>query len=253
MTTPPFEPPPGEQPPPAPAEAGQPLCPNCGAPHDALQEYCLECGRRLVPLAGTTTTRDVWTRESPIWLWLALGALLLVALAAGAIVALAATDDDDGGAVSAATTTVPSGPVTIPTDPGTITIDTLTSPTLTVVPTVPTTTTLPTTTVATTTSPTTTTAGGIIEWPAGEDGYTVVLRSTPTSQGRGAAESTAQQARSSGLPEVGILESSDFSSLNPGYYVVFTGVYDTQNEAEAALPRARSAGFSTAYVREVRD
>jgi hypothetical protein len=30
-------------------------------------------------------------------------------------------------------------------------------------------------------------------------------------------------------------------------------VYDTQNEAENALPRARSSGFPTAYVREVAD
>ena len=57
------------------------------------------------------------------------------------------------------------------------------------------------------------------------------------------------------VPEVSValLESSDFSSLNPGYYVTFTWVYDTENEAENALPRARTSGFPTAYVREVSD
>ena len=257
MTTPPHEPPPEEQGPAEPTQAAEepPRCPRCGSPHDPLQEYCLECGQRLVPLPGTMTRETLWTRESPIWLWLALLALLAVALAAGAIVALAATDDEGEGAASVRTTEPTTTiPVLPPTTTG-VTIDTLTSPTITIGPPTTTgaTTTFPTTTTGTTTTGTTTGTGGIIQWPSGEDGYTVVLRSTPTSQGRGPAESAAQQARNNGLPEVGILESSDFSSLNPGYYVTFTGVYDTENEAENALPRARTAGFPTAYVREVSD
>ena len=261
MTTPPFEPPPGEPPPggqpPVGAEEEPPRCPRCGSPHDSLQEYCLECGQRLVPLPGAAMTREtVWTRESPIWLWLALAALLAVALAAGAIVALAATDEEGEGGASVPTTgPTTTIPVLPPTTTG-VTIDTLTSPTITIGPptTTGTTTTFPTTTTGTTTTfPTTTGPGGIISWPSGRDGYTVVLRSTPTSQGRGPAESAAQQARNNGLPQVGILESSDYSSLNPGYYVTFTGVYNTENEAENALPRARTSGFPTAYVREVAD
>jgi len=258
VTTPPHEPPPEEQPPVEPTQAaeGPPRCPRCGAAHDPLQEYCLECGLRLVPLPGATFTRDtVWTRESPIWLWLALAALLAVALAAGAIVALAATDDENEAGTSVPTTgPTTTIPVLPPTTTGVPTLDTVTSGTITIGPptTTATTTTFPTTTTGTTTTGTTTTGtGGIISWPSGEDGYTVVLRSTPTSQGRGPAESAAQQARNNGLPEVGILESSDYSSMNPGYYVTFTGVYDTENEAENALPRARTSGFPTAYVREV--
>jgi hypothetical protein len=255
VTTPPHEPPPeGEQPAEPTAAADQPRCPRCGAPHDPLQEYCLECGLRLVPLPGTRET--IWTRESPVWLWLALLALLAVALASGAIVALAATDDDDEAGTSVPTTGQTTTPVLPPTTTSPPTLDTLTSPTITIGPPTTTgaTTTFPTTTSGTTTSGTTTTGtGGIMSWPSGEDGYTVVLRSTPTSQGRGEAESAAQQAKNNGLPEVGILESSDFSSLNPGYYVTFTGVYDTENEAENALPRARTSGFPTAYVREVSD
>jgi hypothetical protein len=259
VTTPPHEPPPEERPPVESAQAAEqpPQCPRCGAPHDPLQEYCLECGQRLVPLPGATYTRDtVWTRESPIWLWLALAALLAVALAAGAIVALAATDDENEAGTSVPTTgPTTTIPVLPPTTTGVPTLDTVTSGTITIGPptTTGTTTTFPTTgTQPTTTSPTTTGTGGIISWPA-RDGYTVVLRSTPTSQGRGPAESAAQQARNNGLPQVGILESSDYSSMNPGYYVTFTGVYDTENEAENALPRARTSGFPTAYVREVAD
>ncbi len=92
-----------------------------------------------------------------------------------------------------------------------------------------------------------------MSWPSGDDGFTVVLKSTPVSEGRGPAESAAQQAINRGLPEVGILSSSNYSTLNPGFYVTFTGVYDSQSEAENALPRARSSGFPTAYVREVAD
>jgi hypothetical protein len=251
MTTPPNEPPPegGHPAEPSPAAGEPPRCPRCGAPHDPLQEYCLECGLRLVPLPGATFTREtIWTRDSPIWLWLALAALLAVALAAGAIVALAATDDDDQAAGGSVPTTGQTTPV--PTTTGVPPVDTLTSPTTITIgepTTTGTTTTLPTTT------GTTTGTGGTISWPVGEDGYTVVLRSTPTSEGRGPAESAAQQAKNNGLPEVGILESSDFSSLNPGYYVTFTGTYDTENEAVNALPRARSSGFPTAYVRQVAD
>lgn len=261
MSTPPHEPPPpGEDQDPQADAAGEqayePHCPRCGAPHDPLQEYCLECGLRLVPLPRTGST-IVWTRESPVWLWIALGALLLVALAAGAIVALAATDDDKEGTGGISSLDSTTG--VVPTIPTTISIDTFTTPSTITLPTVPSTTSTSFTTTGTTTSPTTTTGstttgtGTIISWPSGKNGYTVVLRSTPTSQGRGPAESAARQAINAGLPQVGILNSSDHSSLNPGYYVTFTGVYDTQAQAASALPNARSKGFPTAYVRRVAD
>ena len=251
MTTPPPEPPPeGEQGSEQLAAEYEPRCPRCGAPHDPLQEYCLECGQRLVALPGESYWRTVvWSRESPVWLWIALGSLLLVALAAGAIVALAATDEEEPAGASVVSPTEPAGTVpVIPTTEGIPTIETLTTPTITIPPT----TTLPTTTTSpTTTAPTTTSGTGIISWPSGKDGWTVVLKSTPTSQGRGPADAAAQQAISNGLREVGVLNSSSYSSLNPGYYVTFTGVYDTENEAENALPRARNSGFPLAYVREV--
>jgi hypothetical protein len=256
VSTPPHDPPPPEGPKDLRhrAESGRPPhfgehhCPRCGAPHDPLQEYCLECGLRLVPLPRQRYTRTiVWSRESPIWLWIALGALLLVALAAGGIVALAATDDDENSAPGVSSL----GPAsTVPTGV-TPTTDTLTTPsTLTIPPptgttSAPTTTTLPTTS----TQPTTT----IIDWPDGTDGWTVILRSTPTSDGRGPADSAAQQAINAGLRQVGVLNSSEFDSLNPGYYVTFTGVYTTKEQAEGALPNARSKGFPTAYVRRVAD
>jgi hypothetical protein len=244
MVEPPPPPPPPESAPPPPApEPG--LCPNCGAPHDAYQEYCLECGRRLPGLYMGGRYTEVWRRDSPVWLWAALAALLLVALVAGAVVALAATNDDknSGPATSipvVSTTPQTTNTVGVVTQPPTITIN-------------PPTTTLSTTTFGTTTFGTTTTNSGNTTWPAGKDGFTVILKSVPTSNGRSQADAAANKARTNGLTQVGVLNSSDYSSLNPGYYVTFTGIYDTNAQAQAALPNARSRGFPTAYAREIAD
>jgi hypothetical protein len=192
--------------------------------------------------------RDIWSRDSPVWLWLALAALLIVALA-GALAAVAASKDDTEGSPVVTAGSATTETIGTFTEPATLTVGPPTSPTVTTIQ--------PTTTFGTrttTTGPTTTTGTGTtISWPSGKDGYTVILRSTPTSDGRGPAEAAAQRAINAGLPQVGILDSSNFSSLRSGYYVTFTGVYDTLNEAEAALPRARSAGFPLSYVREVAD
>lgn len=243
---PPPPPPPEAAPPPPPPEPGR--CPNCGAPHDVYQEYCLECGRRLPGAYVGGRYAEVWRRDSPIWLWAALAALLLVALVSGAVVALAATDDGKNSEPASSIPVVSTAPSTtdtvgVVTQPPTITI---TPPTTTL-----STTTFSTTTFGTTTFGTTTTTGSNVTWPPNKDGFTVVLKSVPTSNGRSQAESAANKARTNGLSQVGILNSSDFSSLNPGYYVTFTGIYDTQSQANAALPNARSKGFPTAYVREV--
>ena len=247
MVEPPPPPPPSEAaPPPPPPEPGR--CPNCGAPHDVYQEYCLECGRRLPGAYVGGRYAEVWRRDSPIWLWAALAALLLVALVSGAVVALAATDDGKNSEPASSNPVVSTAPSTtdtvgVVTQPPTITIN---PPTTTL-----STTTFSTTTFGTTTFGTTTTTGSNVTWPPNKDGFTVVLKSVPTSNGRSQAESAANKARTNGLSQVGILNSSDFSSLNPGYYVTFTGIYDTESQANAALPNARSKGFPTAYAREV--
>jgi hypothetical protein len=244
----PDVPPPPVPPPPAPEPD---LCPRCGAPYDPYQEYCLECGLRLPPPYGMRTG-EIWSRDSPLWLWAALLALLLVALVAGAIVAIAATRGDNDGGPRAVGPIVSTGPSTtdtvgIITQPPTVTINPPTT-------TFGSTTTLPTTTVgSTTTLSTTTTATGNVTWPAGKDGYSIFLKSVPTSEGRAKADAAAQRARNNGLSQVGVLNSSDFSSLRPGYWVTFTGIYDTQQQANAALPNARARGFPTAYTRPVRD
>ena len=66
-----------------------------------------------------------------------------------------------------------------------------------------------------------------------------MLSSIPQSAGRAAAASVGQKALSAGLTDVGILNSSEFSSLHSGYFVVFSGVFNTEADARAALDTAQ--------------
>lgn len=80
----------------------------------------------------------------------------------------------------------------------------------------------------------------LVRWPTGTDGWTIVLGSVPKVEGRDDAVADAVEVRQRGLPKVGVLDSSRFPSLQPGYWVVFSGVYRTKAEAAAKLPKARS-------------
>jgi hypothetical protein len=182
------------------------------------------------------------------WLWATLAALLLVALVAGAIVAIAATgDDEERAGVSGTLGTGTDGLVGTGLEP-------VPAATGAVEPPV---------------EPADGADGGQdggggggggvadgggqvapIDWPP-QDGFTIVLASTDASEGRGGATVIARQAIDAGLPDVGVLDSSEFASLRPGYYVVFSGIYSTIGEAEAALPTVRSSGFELAYPREI--
>jgi hypothetical protein len=86
----------------------------------------------------------------------------------------------------------------------------------------------------------------LIRWP-GTNGYTVVLASETT---RAAAAVKAQTALDQGLPKVGLLVSAGYSSLHPGYYVVFSGVYATLAEAQAAASTAAKR-YPSAYARQI--
>jgi hypothetical protein len=203
-------------------------------------------------------------RSSPPWVWAALVALSLVVVTAGAIVGMVTTDDGGGAGGEAAGPTEigseslglpPSPTPTVPALPPTVSV-----PPLTEEPPVdtggfgdtggadtgftPTTPTIPTDTSGGTS---TTTAS----WPSGQSGYTVVLASVPEGDGRAAADAAAAQAVAAGLSSAGVLRSSDFSSLRPGYWVAYAGVYSTLAEAQTILPQARAAGFASAYTRRV--
>lgn len=217
-------------------------CPHCGSGVAPTQEYCLECGTRLEhespgPVdraAATVVERHPWTRA---WVVPAALGLVIAVLGAGAAIAISGDQDE-----SAAPSTATGGSLTATDD-----TSTLTAPE----PTVP-----PPTTAPATTSPPPTTAPApppnpaAIAWPAKRRGWTIVLLSLPQANGRAAAEAKAKDARSGGLKRVGILDSARFASLHPGYYVVFTGIFDTEPEAASVLQQARAV-FPAAYQREI--
>jgi hypothetical protein len=92
--------------------------------------------------------------------------------------------------------------------------------------------------------------GKIVDWPAGQEGWTLTLASLPQTGGKEAALQRAHRARKHGLRTVGVLDSSRYASLHPGYWVVFTGVYTTEAEATSDLEGAR-AFTRSASVRRI--
>jgi hypothetical protein len=224
-------------------------CPRCGTPYERFQEYCLECGLRL---PRDATTREALAaaagRPSPRyagdWLWPVLVTLVVAVLTAVAAVAIAATRDDDELAFLEATTaqtdqiltgTAPESPGISATEPApSVTLPEEEQPPPETEP-------LP---------PPPPQARRVIAWPGGRNGFTVVLASVPEG-GRAQATQKAKQASDAGLNQVGVLDSSRYPSLHPGYLVVFSGVYQTLEQARAASARARDRGYRDAYAAQV--
>jgi len=88
------------------------------------------------------------------------------------------------------------------------------------------------------------------DWPAGQGSWTNVIVSLPKVEGRDAALARAEQARRQGLRQVGVLDSSRYASLHPGYWVVFSGVYASEPEATSRLREAKGVqrGAHTARI-----
>ena len=213
-----------------------PLCPRCGATYEPDQEYCLECGLRLPAQTGLVATLgNAWRRRLPWypgdWIWFTLLAAVVAALAgAGAAVWISHSKKSTAPTVIGTTEAVPQT-TTAPTAPE------QTTPTAT----------LPTTQAPPPPPPPKTLAA----WPAGRTGWTVVLASIPTTVGRADALGRARQALRAGLKQPGVLDSSRFSSLHPGYYVVFSGIYGSEEQAKAAASTAHARGFPAAYWRRI--
>jgi hypothetical protein len=74
------------------------------------------------------------------------------------------------------------------------------------------------------------------DWPAGTSGYTVQLQTLPEA---GTSFSTVEGAKAAatakGAKATGALKSEEFSSLSAGSYVIYSGVYHQQSEAQKAL------------------
>jgi hypothetical protein len=229
-----------------PPPAGEPLCPRCGAPYGAHQEYCLECGLRLRPSGGlvgalSTAWRERFGWYPGDWIWrVLLGFVIAVAGAAAAIVLSDAGAQD--GTIVATKGGPPHSPTTAP-ETATVVLPTVPSGTPTGAPSTPTQPPPPTTTAPQ--------PGALISWPAGRSGFTVVLQSIPTGAGRSLAIARARDASRAGLPQVGVLDSSRYASLHPGYWVVFSGIYSSRSKADQARSTAVAKGFELAYAREI--
>jgi hypothetical protein len=172
------------------------------------------------------------------WIWPSLLALVIAALAGIGAAAFVTHDEQRAGYVIG---TSPVGALPATTAPFGETTLTATTPT---------------TSVPTQTGPP---APGEIPaapltlkaWPAGRSGWTVVLQSLPATNGRAFAVAQARAAVYSGLQDVGIIDSSQFSSLHPGYFLLFTGIYSSFDDANTGATTARSHGYPRAFPRQI--
>jgi len=201
---------------PAQDAAGEP-CAQCGAPLADDQRWCLNCGRRRTGVTYPGAARKppperaaAHKSRAPIVIGgheispLALGsglALFAVALLLGILIG---NGGDGGGKQVAAAPQVirvSAPPAAAAAQPASFTSD----------------------------------------WPDGQNGYTVQLQALPKSGTQPAQVDQAKSAaQSKGAAQVGALDSDQFSSLGPGNYVVYAGVFDTRKQATKALGRLKS-------------
>jgi hypothetical protein len=217
-------------------------CPACLSPMRSDQRYCLECGERLAvdeippPPGGGSAFAN---RNTSI---LAIIAVVLIIAGAGlAWVALRTTSDGEDPVTTSATATTGITDTGI-TDTGIIdTGITDTGITDTGI-----------TDTGITDTGMTDTGGTANGWPADQIGYAVILASKDSASFTEAdAQAIADQATAGGVPMVGVLDSSQFPTLNPGYWAVFSGPYATKGEAASAAAAIQGQGYPDAYAREV--
>lgn len=94
------------------------------------------------------------------------------------------------------------------------------------------------------------TGARLTPWPVGTDAWTIVLASVPKVDGSGEAVALAEAARRRGLTPAGVLDSSRYPSLRPGYWMAYTGVFSSEAEANGAVRNARPVA-RTARVERV--
>ena len=217
--------------------AADTTCPRCGSARSAADRYCLDCGLRLPIVAGSVPSlRRGWLRRlgwyPGDWVWVSL--LTLLVAAGGAAVAIVITNRDRSHppVVLTAASVVSVGEPAVPQSRTATVANTATLPSAPE-PGAP------------------TRANGRLEWPANVNGWTIVLVSYPKANGRTTALTTATRAAKANLRQVGIIDSGGFASLQPGYFVVFSGIYGSKADADAGVGTVRQAGFGGAYSRQI--
>ena len=196
---------------------GEP-CAACGTPLAADQRYCLNCGTRRAGLrtpsqaypppslanggAPTAPPRDRSNDVSP------LGAVLGVALLGGMLLigVLLGRGSDDSSQTSPSVVTV-GGEASTPGAAASA--------------------------VPESEAPA---AEVVSDWPLNQDGWTVELGTLPKDGTTVAdVDSTKRDLVAQGVEEVGVVDSDLYPGLPAGSYVVYSGVFDTEAEAKAAL------------------
>jgi hypothetical protein len=221
---------------PALGQSGEP-CQGCGTPLAADQRYCLNCGTRRggprlpyeaylsngaagagtpppPPNASASEARP--NDVSP------LGAVLGVALLGGMLligVLLGRGGDDNQSA--APVVTVPSDAATASASNDAGSSETVSNTKI------------------------------VSDWPEGKEGWTIELGTLPKDGTTSAdVDSTEQDLTDQGASDLGVLDSDQYASLPPGNWLVYSGVYDTRADANAALKKFGS-DFPDAQVVEV--
>lgn len=89
------------------------------------------------------------------------------------------------------------------------------------------------------------------DWPAGENGWTVIVKQFDKASVQLAQISAFKSEVAAKGLEVGALDSDQFGSLDSGQYVVYAGKFGSEKEAKSALKDVKSKGFAEATVAEV--
>jgi hypothetical protein len=210
-------------------------CVECGAPLAPDQRYCLNCGLRRAearipfrdilaeeyapaeqPKKEEKPKRAQSLRNSP-WIAAASLASVVIVMALGVLIGAVVSKDDSKPVQAAATPPVVNvnggggaGTGTAGKGAGDFTSD----------------------------------------WPEGKDGWTVQLSTVENTVPVTEVETAKQDATTKGATEVGALNSDDYSSLDPGQYVVYSGVFDDEKQAKSALKKLKK-DFADAKVVEV--
>jgi hypothetical protein len=210
---------------------GEP-CADCGTPLAADQRYCLNCGRRraearvpFMEILAAGAPDGPTPPESPRAAASAAGgppsrvtplaavtavSAVVVALAAGVVIG---HQDDEGKSSKPQVITVGAGSGTTNASAAETTFTD--------------------------------------DWPAGKKGFTVQLQSLPKDSTQPAAVAAAKSdAEGKGAKDVGALDSDTYQSLDPGNYVVYSGVYTKKVDATKAL-KGLKGKFPGAKVVEV--
>jgi hypothetical protein len=222
-------------------------CASCGAPLASDQRYCLQCGESVVPMSSV--------------------------LKAGTPMGAAAAFGETGPGAGASPPTALTPPSIPPPRPPGSSEDSSRNNALTVIAGVgvlllamgigvligrstsakPSAAPAQVITVGSTPSSGATPGGSEAEaftddWPAGTNGYAIQLQTLPVAGTQlSAVQSAKSSAEGKGAKDVGALKSEDFSSLPAGNYVVYSGDYKKQAEAQKALSALKKS-FPSASV-----